>query len=138
MASAGVLIVTGRPSMMISPLVSPWCTPARHSKNSERPAPASPAIPRTSPWRTLREIFFKERRKLPIGGVYVRFFTSRATSPFSVGSFGYCSLISRPTIILIISSLDVSAALTVPIYWPSRITVSLSAILNISSIRCVI
>ena len=67
----------------------------------------------------------------------MRFSTLRAISPFSVGSFGYCSLISRPTIIFIISSFEVSEAFTVPIYVPSRITVSLSAIWKISSIRCV-
>ena len=43
---------------------------------------------------------------------------------------------SRPTIIEMISRISTSGVFTVPMYWPSRNTLTRSVISSISGIRC--
>ena len=88
-ASLGERICIVFPSIKISPVVQVAYFPTILSKTSERPAPARPAIPSTSPDLTLNEISFRERLKLPLGGVKLKFFTSRTTSPIFTFLFGY-------------------------------------------------
>ena len=136
-ASSGELIFTTCESTFISPLTCLASFPKIDSKISDLPAPAKPAIPRTSPALTLNVMFFKDLLKLYFGGLKQRLLTSNRIFPFCTFLSGYCSSTDLPTIMEIISSTEVSLAFFVPIYSPSRITVNLSEIKNTSSIRCV-
>ena len=100
MASSGQWMVTDFPSRMISP-DSLGSTPKIARVVSVRPAPISPAKPTISPAYTSK---FTSRTIRPA----FRFRTSKTFSPFSHSTLGNFSLISRPTMLVMISSMVVS------------------------------
>ncbi|MCY1239616.1 hypothetical protein D9M72_524210 [compost metagenome] len=102
-------------------------TPKSVSATFERPEPTRPAMPRISPARTSKET----SRKTPSS---VRFFTERTTSPIGTSSFGNIWVISRPTIMRMMSSRVTLLEAWVPINLPSRNTENSSAISNSSFI----
>ena len=129
MASRGCLMCTSWPLIQTLPAV--WARrPKMPSISSVRCAPTRPATPRISPlcssklqWRKLR------------GWMEVKSSTLRTTSLegwFSSG--GYWLESSRPTILAMISSLVMVDTSHLPMYWPSRMMVTSSAITLISSI----
>ncbi len=89
-AVEGESIVTGTPSIRISPL-SKLSMPNRLSITSLRPAPTSPATPRISPRRTLKLTSVKR-------SLQVRLRTVSTSSPIALLNFGNSWVSSRPTI----------------------------------------
>ena len=128
-ACAGEAIRTGLPSMRISPEVA-GTTPNNASATFERPEPTRPATPRISPARSSK----LTSRNTPSTA---RSFTASTTSPIGTSSFGNICVISRPTIMRMMSSRVTSVDACVPMYLPSRNTENSSAISNSSFILCV-
>ena len=114
-----------------SNLIVPECLvaiPKIFSNVSVRPLPSKPAIPTISPFLTLKDTSFR------IEYCAVRPSTSNAMSPglFVFGGNWFVS--SRPTISLMISSIERSSADSVATHVPSRMIVISSEILLISAI----
>ena len=127
-ASVGQLTKISLPSSSIVP-PSFASTPNSARVDSVRPAPISPAMPRISPSYTSNDT---SRTILPDE----RFLIENIFLPFGVDMRGNFSLISRPTIFLIISSMRISLKLPRVINFPSRMIVTRSAISCRSSRRC--
>ena len=129
MASRGCLMWTSCPLIQTLPAV--WARrPKMPSISSVRWAPTRPATPRISPLYSSKLQWRKER-----GWMEVKSSTLSMTSLegwFSSG--GYWLDSSRPTILAMISSLVMSATFHLPMYWPSRMMVTSSAMTLISSI----
>ena len=95
---------------------------------SVRPLPMSPAIPTTSPARTLRSMFLNFPSE-------VSPCSSRTVSPRTAADRSYRSPSARPTMSFTISSSVTSDVRRVSTKAPSRSTVRRSEILKISSRR---
>ena len=129
MASLVCAIFTFFPFINTSP-DSFSSAPQRSLIVSVLPAPTKPAKPSISPFFNLNDTSFTlDDFKFLTSSITGASF---ATLLFCLGS----SNISRPTIILIISFISQSATYLVSIYSPSRITLTLSAILFISPNLC--
>ena len=126
MAVRGESIVTGWPRIEICPEVA-GVTPKIVSATLLRPEPTSPAMPRISPVRSSNEMSWKTPSR-------VRFSTLSTTSPIGTSSLGNIWVISRPTIMRMMSSRVTSVAAWVPTYLPSRNTENSSEISNSSFI----
>ncbi len=111
------------PPMSTFPLVA-LRRPVMTSASSLWPFPATPAMPRISPWRRERETPLRAGR--PLSPMAQRSLTSRVTFPFATGFLLTWKRTSRPTIILASSRSLVSAVSTVETTLPSRSTVTLS------------
>ena len=131
MASLMVFRLVSFPSRSSVPWMSlPYDLPKILMASSVRPAPISPEIPTTSPRLTYMLTPSTTFRPSYWGWYTVQSFTSIFTSPiFTSGRFGKRSVISRPTIPLMIlsSGIFLSGLSIVSIVEPSRMTVILSA-----------
>ena len=127
-ASVGQLTKISLPS---SSIVPPFfaSTPNSARVDSVRPAPISPAMPRISPSYTSNDT---SRTILPAE----RFFIENIFLPLGIDTRGNFSLISRPTIFLIISSIRMSLNSPRVMNFPSRMIVTRSAMSCSSSRRC--
>ena len=123
------------PFKRISPL-STEVKPLNACTSSSCPFPSIPAIPTISPARTLKLKSLSP--KTPLLFFTFRCLVSKTTSPGACGPFSTLKFTSRPTIISAICCVDVSATLTVPIYFPRRNTLHSSATCLISFSLCVI
>jgi len=123
---------------MLPVIFPPKALPKMLIANSVLPEPISPAIPTTSPRRTFMFMFFKKSLVSSSGSYTFQFLTSKYTSPISLSLCGQRSVISRPTMpLMILSSLVSSTPLTrVSIVAPSRMTVISSATCSISLSLC--
>ena len=128
-ASAGEPRRTGRPRSRISP-VSAGVRPNSVRASSVRPAPTSPARPTISPARTARLTPWTPPAAQP------RSRSSSTTSPGVTAFLGNTADSSRPTMSWISSVRLTSDIARVPMVWPSRSTVTRSAISDSSSSRC--
>ena len=118
-------------SPLIHTLPEVWARrPKMPSISSVRWAPTRPATPRISPFFSSKLQWRNER-----GWMEVKSSTFIMTSSegwFSSGGYRLDS--SRPTILAMICSLVMSATSHLPMYWPSRMMVTSSAMTLISSI----
>lgn len=114
--------VTGLPLMVMEPLVS-LRIPEMHSANSLWPFPSTPATPTISPACTVRLKFL--RAGIPRSSTAFTSFMTRTGSLSAKAGRSFLSMeTGRPTIIWANVSCVASFVFTVPMYLPSRITVT--------------